>query len=75
MIVSFYNLFEVFFIDNFDNFVVVSNMIMWNLNVRILIIIIVFVICIINYILMFFCIWINKLDLRIIKDFMMFVVG
>lgn len=72
MIISFNNLFKIFFINDFEYFISVFYMIMRYVNIRFIFIIVFIVIGFIDDILTFFCILFYKEDRRIVKNFMMF---
>lgn len=72
MIISFNNLFKIFFINDFEYFISVFNMIMRYVNIRFIFIIVFIVIGFIDDILTFFRILFYKEDRRIVKNFMMF---
>lgn len=72
MIISFNNLFKIFFINDFEYFISVFYMIMRYVNIRFIFIIVFIVIGFIDDILTFFRILFYKEDRRIVKNFMMF---
>ena len=72
MIIGFHDLSKASFTDNFDNFIAISDVVMWNLDVGALIVIVATIIRTTNHTLSFLCVWTNKPDFWIIKDLMMF---
>lgn len=72
MIISFNNLFKIFFINDFEYFISVFYMIMRYVNIRFIFIIVFIVIGFIDDILTFFRILFYKEDRWIVKNFMMF---